>query len=346
MPVPRPARPLRWALGLVAALAVAGTSAVALAPSDDAVFAAGRAFSEPVPEDPRLDPASDAIAALLGEPWLALTLNTGEYGQPVYEADADTPLHQVEVTRVGTDEWGDNVLAHTRVPIPDDAVPSSGDDGKLVVVDRARDRVIDLWRAERTEDGWSAEWGGIYPLSGTGSSESSAYGDGPHHEEWPDPLSRGTGSGISSLAGLLRADELVEGEIDHALVFVTDRACGPPNAGPFRWPATTTDGWVTEGPCIEQGSRVQLDPSLDLESVPGITEVELLVGRALQEHGAYAVDIGGARMGVITEVARTPEQKAAYERLFGELGLVHPDYQALRRIPLDRTRVLASWDGS
>lgn len=336
------------ALGLLALAAVPGWLLLRPDALPDGTFASAVAFSTPIPDAPLLDPDSDAMVALLGAPDRPLTLNTGKYGQPVYEATGDAPARRLTISRAGKAEgdWGANVLQGRTVRIPDDAVPSSGDDGKLVVVDRERGQVVDLWRAERTADGWTAEWGGLYPLSGSGSSHAPAYGDGVFDQPYPEPLSRGTGSGISSLAGVLRADELASGVVEHALVFVTDRACGPAQTGPHRWPATTTDGFVTDGPCVPQGARVQLDPALDLELVPGLTRVERIVGRALQRYGAYAIDIGGARMGVVTEVARTAEHRALYEELFAELGLVHPDFQALRNLPLDRARVLARWDGA
>ena len=333
-------------LGALTIAALLAVVAAVLGRSDNEVrpqvFPRAAAFWTPIPDAPRLDPDSARARELLAEPGAPLSLNVGLYGQPVYLADQDTPRRRVVVTREGADEgsWGRNALAERPVPIPDGAVPSAGSDGKLVVVDEQEGLVYDLWRAQEVDGQWYAEWGGVYPLDGDGSSRHPAYGEGPYSVDEGEPLSRGTGSGVSSLAGLLRVDELAAGDVDHALVFVTDAACGPPQTGPYRWPATTTDGVVTDQACVPQGARLQLDPSLDLDALD-LTPVERSVAEALQTYGAYAVDIGGTRFGIVTESPRTDEQVATMR----ELGL-DGDYGYLDGIPTDRFRLLASWDGS
>lgn len=307
-------------------------------------FAQADAFTTPVVADPQLDPDGARLTRLLADRGAPLSLNVGSFGQPVYVAEADTPRHDLVVRRAGggSDEWGRNALSEQEVPIPDDAVPSSGSDGKLVVVDAEARRVYDLWRAERIDGQWYADWGGVYPLDGDGSSDRAAYGPAsrPGAVARGEVLSRGTGSGVSSLAGLLRIDELVSGRVDHALVFVTDKACGPPQEGPYRYPATSTDGTVTDGPCLPQGARVRLDPELDLDELD-LTPVERTVATALQDFGAYAVDNGGVRFGIITESPRTDGQRSSLAAL-GVTG----DNHYLDGIPTDRFHVLASWDGS
>ncbi len=41
---------------------------------------------------------------------------------------------------------------------------------------------------------------------------------------------------------------------------------------------------------------MQLDPSIDLSLIPGISKAELALGRALQIYGGIVNDIGGSRM--------------------------------------------------
>ena len=338
----RPRRPgMWWILGGAVIALLVGISASLLLHATTEETIGGPAFLEPVPNSPRLDPQNVRIVrGLLSEPGTTAILNTYAYGQPVYEADGGTRRYRVHVLRAGQQEWGDNVLAHQAVPIPEGAQPSSGDDGKLIIVDKESGRVFDLWRAKRVGSGWQAEWGGIYALGGSGSSRRATYGDGPGQVSWPQPLSRGTGSGISSLAGLVRAQDLKVGVIHHALVFSSDRTCGPAQTGPYRWPATTTDGWVTDAPCIPEGARLQLDPRLDLDTLPGLSPLERMVGVALQKYGAYCVDMGGARMALIAEVAHTPSQSVVMDRF-----QIEGDYTPMARLPLSRVRVLATWDG-
>jgi hypothetical protein len=319
-----------------------GPGAAVPAEGNPPIFPDGEAFNEPIDEAPKLDPATAEMEALLEDPQRPPTMNLNEFGNPIYVADASTPRYDLVVTRNGTEEgrWGNNVLADASVPIPPEVEPSSGSDAKIVIIDASTNQVFDLWRVERVGGRWQAEWGGIYPLDGTGSSLRSAYGTARYHVPWPEPVSRGTGSGISSLAGVIRAQELADGRIDHALVFSTDKPCGPANSGPYRWPATTTDGYVVDEPCIPQGARVQLDPTLDLDAMTELTPVERIVGKALQEFGAYCVDGGGSRMAFATEAARTPAQRAIYAGL-----ALSDDYHGLPNLPREYT-VLASWDGS
>lgn len=311
-----------------------------IAPPERPYFHDGDAFWEPIATDVRLDPDTAAIAGMLADPAADRVGDLYDFGVPIVVAGAGTPRHRLVITEGGTDGWGNNDLADHLVPIPVDAVPANGSDGKLVVIDPASNSVYDLWQLQRADSGWSVSWGGVYALDGTGSSENPAY-QGPHAVEWPRPLTRGTGSGISSLAGVVRASEVAAGVIDHALVFSTDRACGPAQTGDFRWPATSTDGWVADGSlCIPQGARVQLDPTIDLEAIVGITAGELAVGRALQQYGAYAIDNGGARMAFIFEVP-TGDGDDVY-RAAGLDG----DYAGLDSLPWDHLRLLASWNGA
>lgn len=301
-------------------------------------FPAGDAWWTPVPAAPRPDPRSKALVALLADTRARRVANLRAFAVPVYQATAATPRHDVEVTRRGFERWGDNVLDHEAVPIPDGAVAAPGANGKLVVVDPTTDRVFDLWEARHTSTGWSTGWGGIYPLSGDGSSDTPA-NTGPNAVPGSTPLSRSTGSGVSSLAGVVRLDEIAAGAIPHALVFASDLACGPTDTGPFRWPATTTDGARTAQPCLPEGARVQLDPSSDLGAILGIGPGELAVGRALQTYGAYLTDTGGARMAFSFEMVT-----AGDEDPYPAAGL-SGDYFELSRLPWDELQVLATWDG-
>lgn len=327
--------------GLAGLAAVSLVAVSALSGADRPYFDAGDAWWTPVPGQPRLDADDEALSEVLASAPGPASLNIGAFGQPVYQADEDTPRYEIPLTRAGTDagDWGDNALLGMDIPVPDGARPSTGSDAKLVVVDRDAGLVYDLWGVRRTPGGWEAAWGGLYELDGDGTSDRVAYGEGPDRVAYPEPLSRGTGSGVSSLAGVLRADELLAGAVEHALVFATDMPCGPADTGPHRYPATSTDGFLTDQPCLPQGARVQLDPSLDLSSL-SLTPVELTVARALQEYGAYLVDKSGNRFALIAEVP-SPRQ----QRELAGLG-VEGDYHYLDGIPMDRFRVLASWDGS
>jgi hypothetical protein len=99
--------------------------------------------------------------------------------------------------------------------------------------------------------------------------------------------------GFPLIAGLIRVEELEAGKIEHALVLAYPHI----RAGLYTPPASTAQATVgTEAiksrgiPC---GGRIQLDPSLNLDSL-GLSASGKVIARALQEYGAYIGDYSGA----------------------------------------------------
>lgn len=308
--------------GLVALSSCTSPAGDELPPTDDSMTHTGPVFAEdspwnsPIPEDPRLDEDSADMVAALTEDGGGYAL-TEEFGVPVYEVDSSTPAVPVECTET----WGPCPLEEAPVRIPEDATPSPGSDGSLVVVDRAAGRVYDFWQARQGSDGgWIATWGTYAPFGGDGSGQGGG----------------ATAAGTNLLAGLARVDEIDAGEIDHALALVSDKSC--PEV--FRYPALKTDGQASELPCVPQGARIQLDPSIDVAAIPGITPGELAVARALQTHGGYLRDSAGTALGVVFEM---PTEETDVYREVAEFPW---DYYDMPRIPWDQLRVLAEWDGS
>jgi hypothetical protein len=188
----------------------------------------------------------------------------------------------------------------------------------MVVIDRAADRVYDFWKARRTDSGgWEAGWGTWTGLGGDGRGG-------------------GTGAGIDLLAGLVRTHEIRGGVIDHALSFASDLSC----PAVFRYPATKTDGTATRRPCLPQGARVQLDPTIDVRRIPDVTPGEIAVAKALQTYGAYLRDSAAAPMAFGFE---RPTGEADPYRVVAGFPW---DFYSMPHIPWDRLRVLRQWDGA
>ncbi len=283
----------------------------AFGPATGRPFADASAWNTPIPANPVLDPASRGITAYLGGERRGYA-NLYAYGVPVYDADRSTPRYRVDCTK----PWGRCPLEEHRVPIPDTARPSPGTDGAMVVIDWSTRRAYEFWQARRSASGWSASWGGVSSIDGDGRGSPA------------------TGAGVSRLAGVVRAFEIRQGRIDHALVFSTDNAC----RDGYREPATKTDGHSSRPDCIPEGARLQLDPSINLDAIPAMTPGERIVARALQIYGAYAIDNGGARLAVIFE---TPYEE---QDPYPAAGFPH-DYYAMPHVPWHRLRVLRQWDG-
>ena len=283
-------------------------------PSDAGTFATPFAENSPwrqrIPPNPMIDPNSAAMIAAV-QPRPALASNLVEFGIPIYRASADDPTYALNCTQA---DWGVCPLAGWEVMIPDGAAPHVGSDHALVTVDERRGLVFELWQATKSGDQWSASWGGVNNLDGSG---------------WGGA---GTGSGASRLAGVIRLSEIAAGDIPHALALQTNNACGT-----FRPPALVSDGKSTRADCIPQGARLQLDPALDLSELD-LTPGELAVATAMQRYGGYVMDSGGAPLSASFELdthAAPGTVGATYEA-----AGFRWDYDAMEHVPWEMLRVL------
>jgi hypothetical protein len=274
-------------------------------------------FNQRIPSQPRLDQKSSQMAARLGgHPVFDLY----EYGIAIHHVDSSSP--EVNVSCVA--DWGVCPTNQINpIPVPDDTRPPPGSDGNTVLVDWSRRRAISMHQPVRNNDGsWSATWVTVANLLGSGI-----------------PSQGGNGSGASHLAGVVELHEIERGRIDHALVFSTDALC----RGELRYPARKTDGQSVLADCIPAGTRVQLDPALNVEAL-GLSPGATTVARALQQYGAYAVDRGGASMALYFQVAPDANSQSP-GKIYRDAGFSR-DYFGSSGIPWNRLRVLASWDGS
>ena len=270
----------------------------------------------PIPSGAQLDPASSAMAGELASG--DHILNTGEFGVTLVNADqvdTSTPRSAVPLS----ENWGPDPLASLQVPVPPNLQIPPGSDGHVAIADPTTDTVVNLWVAKKTGTGLAANWGAATPLDGDGREHNGS----------------STGAGIARYAAVVRAQEIADGNIPHALFFSTNVV----KPDEIRYPATKTDGSNMDGAGspIPEGARVQLDPSIDVDAIPGISKGAATIAKALQTYGAYVGDNGGARMAFIAEYA--PESNA-YE----QAGL-SGDFVNLNAIPWDKLRVLSDWSG-
>jgi hypothetical protein len=247
-----------------------------------------------------------------------VTANYAADGIPVYLAAASTPRYHVSCT----ESWGTCSLSSGLVPVPDNAVPAPGADHAMIVVDRAANRGYQFWQASKSGGRWSAGWGVTEVLDGDGIRGI-------------DGNAGATGPGDSSLSGLTLISELQQGRIDHALAFVTSHTC----ASTFRYPAIKTDGHKS-APCVPEGARIQLDPLINVDAIPGITPGERMVAHALQTYGAYCHDTGGSDMGFTFE-----NPIDGQPNVYPSIGFPH-DYTHMTHIPWSSLRVLRNAQGT
>lgn len=284
----------------------------------------GRPFSDDspynrvVPTKPVLDAQSPAMAARLAAQPAALALF--RHALPVYDVDATTPLRAI--TSIRRPER--SVLPAEGLRIPEGASPNSGANGALVLLDWSAGRAWELYRFGWDGAGVRVDSGAFVPFDGTGvPKRTSGYAGG------------------SYLAGLIRVREIAQGRIPHALAFGTKFA----RKGTWRHPAQQTDGKLTGAETIPVGARIQLDPTLDLDAIAGLTPGERTIAEALQTYGAYCVGASGEPFLFFCELA--PDATAVDQpgSVYSANGFIG-DGAPLSNIPWDRLRVLQQWDGA
>lgn len=313
-------RPVRRPLARCATAAIGLLLTTASLMSGQSAQAATRPFSSTSPFNtvvsakPKIDPKSSAMVAQAtrhGQVYAGLY----EFGIPIYTATAGTPRYDVSCSMNGT--WGFCPLTSQKLPIPDGAVPQYGSDGAMVVIDSTNNTVAEYWRAWRSGSRWGASFGAVNSLSGSGWGGSS------------------TGSGASRLGGVVRVSEISAGSINHALVVQSDNVCSKV----YRKPAIKTDGTSTRSDCLPEGARLQLDPSINLSSVQGLTKGERAVAQALQTYGAYVIDYGGSPLSISFERASDGSWSSPGS-VYKSAGFSW-DFYGMPHVPWSRLRVLA-----
>ncbi len=298
-------QPLAAALCAVACAACSSSTPTRTA-ADTQIFAAGSPFNTTVPAHPEVASDSARLVRLLvgnGSP----VANLYTFGTPVFEAGADTPRRTVRCT----DDTLPCDLARASVPFPANAKPASGADGAMVIVDLAARTSYEFYRAARQPDGnWTA----------ASTSRVNLDGDGRHGQ---------TGAGISLLAGLIRTSDIESGEINHAVEFASSYTC----RDTFVYPAVKTDGVRSAPDCLPMGTRLQLDPAIDVDSLPGLSRAERAIARALQRYGGYIRNSAG------TALALGFESPSGESDPYPAAGLEY-DYNELSGIPWSHLRVV------
>jgi len=279
-------------------------------------FAPTSAWNTRLPADPVVD--ADSAAMIAGvTPGGRAFANLYEFGDPVFTADADTPTATVECTQ----DWGPCPLEQRPLRIPLEARAAPGSDGRVIVVDLVNRTSCDFWQATRlSATRWTASWGTCADLDGDGRGPGTG---------------GATGAKVNALTGVVRTFEMRNREIPHALSVATNNSC---RSG-FRYPALGSDGLSSRPDCVPEGARLQLDPSIDVDALPGITPGEKAVARALQIYGAINRDNSASPLCISFE-APIGEPDPYPAAGFGW------DYYDMPHIPWDRLRVLHSSDGS
>jgi hypothetical protein len=243
-------------------------------------YTADSPWNTPIPADATVDPNSTAmIATIAANSTGLLRSSPNQYAYPVHFADATTPRVTLVCTGLVWVNAADGSAAKVKTkelpnaPIPLEARPGKGDDDQIIVIDTETGDEYDVYRF----------------VPPNGCQNVTKYERGVFRDAVETTyISRG--AGVPYLAGLIRPWEIAQGRIEHALAFayLTNRL------GRCVYPASKTDGKVDQLDVLPEGARLRLDPTLDVESIPGLDRTGRIIARALQEYGAYNIDNSGS----------------------------------------------------
>jgi hypothetical protein len=186
-----------------------------------------------------------------------------------------------------------------QIPIPDDAKPAAGGDGHMTVVE-PDGWEYDFWQVQSKPQG-----GGTLTFNGGGRTRVDGNGLG----------SFGTAAGFGNLAGMIRAQELAAGHIDHALFIVVKCTSigtsygygvhqGASSAnGSYVYPAThgASTCSSTDPNLPPAGARFQLAMSDAQIAALSVPQWQKTILTALAHYGGYVGDTGGSGFGFMFE---------------------------------------------
>jgi hypothetical protein len=149
---------------------------------------------------------------------------------------------------------------------------ASTGDRHAIAIDTTNCILYELYRAFPGSNAWTADSGAIYDL------RSNALR--------PSTWTSADAAGLPIVPGLVTVDEVLSGEIKHAIRFTV-----PQTRREFVWPARHYASTLTGTQYPRMGERFRLKASYDISSYPSDVQVIL---RAMKKYGIILADNGSA----------------------------------------------------
>jgi hypothetical protein len=156
--------------------------------------------------------------------------------------------------------------------IPLNAPLESGSDRHAIAVDVDHCVLYELFNASPQTSSWKADSGAIFNLASNALR--------------PATWTSADAAGLPILPGLVRYDEILSGEIRHALRFTV-----PNTLRAYVWPARHYASSLTDPKYPPMGARFRLKASFDISGFSAANQVIL---RALKKYGMMIADNGSA----------------------------------------------------
>jgi hypothetical protein len=167
-------------------------------------------------------------------------------------------------------DYGDQ-SDHVGYPIPKQPKIERGSDRHMLIVDRARCRLYELFAARKTSRGWRAGSGATWDMRS-------------NHLR-PAGWTSADAAGLPILPGLVRWNEVKKGVINHALRFTVPTTCTH-----FVYPARHQAGSTSD--CTDyprMGERFRLRSDFPVSTLPRQARV---IAVAMQRYGIIVADNG------------------------------------------------------
>lgn len=238
---------------------VTGTRDAGLQP-----FSSTSAWNMPIGSGVKFEAATGSrTASLLSGP--KAVINRDQWSVTVSQATTSDPSATINGSR--------NKATFTAL-VPKSAGPTGGDDRHVTVVQPDRRTAYDIYKWE-TYSGSTVQTQIVNKVDLAGSG----IGIGAR------------AAGVPSVAGLIRAEELRNGHIPHALALAVPGSVL--KQGPV-WPATRQDADAATSYTgqVPMGALFAIPSSVDVTRL-GLSAEGVALARALQDYGAYVVDRAG-----------------------------------------------------
>jgi hypothetical protein len=240
-------------------------------------FGAASPFNHALPAGAKRHPNSDAVVSRMVSLYRAPSkLVAGDadtaydYSHPIYYPRSTDPVFTLHCYE---SSWGTCPIEGHRIRIPDAARAAGGGDAHMAVIDQASGWEYDLYKVRSKPAGGGTlelRWGGRTRIDGDGLGSNA------------------TAAHFGLSAGVIRAQEMQAGRIDHALFMVVKCTAGKVYPAGGAGAACSDAANAPAG-----GARFQLDytaAEIDALAVPAWKKTIL---HALRTYGAYIGDTGG-----------------------------------------------------
>lgn len=233
---------------------------------------ADNVWNQPV-DTAQVDPNSDAIINAIGatkrfHPDFGANWNGGPFGIPYVVVSGSQARVGVSFQYASESDPGPYPIPPNP---PIEGGPSSTGDRHILIVDRDNWKLYELFAAYPNANGtWRAGSGAIFDLNSNALR--------------PAGWTSADAAGLPILPGLVRYEEVRDGEIAHALRFTVSRTRRAYIAPARHWASSDTSSLRPP-----MGMRVRLKASFDISGYPARVQVIL---RALKKYGMIVADNG------------------------------------------------------